>query len=89
MRAFAIWAALPLLACAGASHELVSPGTYAISCKRSQSNCWSEAAKVCPGGYDQLDGAGHDGVVMATNSYTGQVTAVPTYKGEMLVRCRP
>lgn len=89
MRAFIVAATLAASSCAGASHELVAPGTYSIECKRSQSNCWREAARVCPGGYDQLDGSGHDGMVMSTNTYTGQVTAVPTYKGEMLVRCRP
>ena len=88
MRAFVVGLVLVASSCAGASHELVSPGTYAITCKRSQSNCWSEASRVCPGGYDTLDGAGHDGTYLATNTYTGQVTAVPTYKGEMLVRCR-
>lgn len=78
-------AALLATACAGASHEAVGPSTYAITCKRSQSNCWSEANKVCPGGYDQLDGTQRQGVAM--NLWTGK-PAGTTYDGEMLIRCR-
>lgn len=88
MRAFFVAAALTLLACAGASHELVAPGTYSIECKRKQSNCWKEAAEVCPNGYDQIDGSQRSGTYLATNTQTGAVTAIPTFNGEMLVKCR-
>lgn len=78
-----------LFACAGASHELVGPDTYSVSCKRNQSNCWKEAAKACPSGYDIIDGQGHEAAVINRNVYTGEATGVtPVYSGEMLVKCR-
>jgi hypothetical protein len=82
--------ALALLAsCAGASHQLVGPATYSIQCKRSQSNCWKEAAKVCPSGYDQIDGSQRAGTHHMVNAYNGQyMGSAPTFDGEMLVRCR-
>lgn len=81
--------AAALLACAGASHEIVGPGTYSVSCKRNQSNCWKEASEVCPSGYDIIDGQGHESAFINRNVYTGEATGVtPVYSGEMLVKCR-
>lgn len=85
----ASWAVLvAAMGCAGASHTMVGPGTFSIECKRSQSNCWEHAYELCPNGFDELASDGSSGTYLATNTYTGQVTAVPTYSGAMLVRCR-
>lgn len=47
--------ALTLGGCAGAWSEAM-PGpngraAYLVKCRRSQANCYREAARVCPGGY--------------------------------------
>jgi hypothetical protein len=78
-----------LLACASASHTQIAPGRFIIECKRSQSNCWKEAAKMCPGGYDQIDSSQRSGTHHTVNAYNGQyMGSVPTFNGEMLVECR-
>lgn len=55
---------------------------YAVSCRRSQSYCWEEAGRVCPGGYDVADQSQSQGFI-ATQSYAGT-----THHGSMLIRCR-
>lgn len=78
-----------LLACAGASSTQIGKDTFSIECKRNRGNCYEEAAEVCPNGFEMLDGSESSGVYAVANSYgkTTTVTAVPIYKGEMLVRC--
>lgn len=81
--------AITLLACAGASHELVGPGMYAIDCKRSASNCYEEAGDVCPSGFDIADAQNQQGAVSWTTfgeNYANTLV-IPTYKGQMLIRC--
>ena len=85
--ALALWATT-LLACAGASHTMIAADTYSISCKRNAGNCYEEAAKVCPSGFDVVDAQNQKGAVANTNYSTGQTTVTPTYQGQMLVRCR-
>lgn len=78
-----------LLACAGASSTRIGQDTYSIECKRKRGNCYEEAAAVCPNGFELIDGSESSGVYAVANNYgkTTTVTAVPIYKGEMLVRC--
>jgi hypothetical protein len=78
-----------LLACAGASSTRVGRDTFTIECKRSRANCYEEAAAVCPNGFEVLDGVERSGTYATANTVgnTTTVTAVPIYKGEMLVRC--
>ena len=74
-----------LTACASSSNYL-GRGMYSIECRRSQGNCYEEAARVCPGGFDVMDGSGRQGAVV--QSWGNTATVTPTYNGEMLVRCR-
>lgn len=60
---------------------MIGPNTYEISCRRSRANCWQEAQKVCPGGFQQVDGADHTAYIVSSG------TVVPAYKGEMIVKC--
>jgi hypothetical protein len=76
-----------ILACGSAvSHTLIAPGTYAITCKKEQVGCYKRAAKVCPVGFDVLDSSGKQGAVVQHSKSSS--VAVPTYTGEMLVRCQ-
>lgn len=74
--------------CAGASHSWVGGDQWSIACKRNAGNCYSEAAKVCPSGFDVVDAQGQHGAIAQTNYSTGQTFVTPTYSGQMLVRCR-
>jgi len=65
----------------GASSSIIGPRTYQVTCRRSQANCWEEAQRVCPNGFDQLDRADHTAYVVSGSA------VVPAYKGEMIVRC--
>jgi hypothetical protein len=70
---------------------------YAIDCKRNRANCYEEASLVCPGGFDVLDGSDHHGAYAVSNtqaygtknhaSAQTTTTYIPTYSGELLVRC--
>jgi hypothetical protein len=84
MRALAF--CLVALGCAGASHEALAPGLYAIDCKKSARHCYREAQTVCPSGFEILDKSEKSGAVANTAGETAVV--VPTYDGTMLVRCR-
>lgn len=79
-----------LLACAGASHQQLSLDTYAVTCKRNASNCYAEANRLCADGFDVIDAQGHHGAIVnaSTSGTTTTGYAVPTYAGEMLIRCR-
>lgn len=75
--------------CAGAWSEAV-PGpngqAYDVGCRRGEANCYREAARLCPAGYQVLDRWGGEarGLVV-----TGPNTAVITRRhGHMLVECR-
>jgi hypothetical protein len=57
-------------------------GWYAISCRHSQSNCWDEAARVCPAGYETADESAHERISIVNG------TGGSHYRGEMLVKCK-
>lgn len=76
-----------LLACAGASSTKVGRDTFAIDCHTSRKNCYQEAAKVCPYGFDIADSSDKQGAIVTPVGDSAVVT--PTYQGEMLVRCKP
>jgi hypothetical protein len=82
--------ALMLVGCSGAWSESV-PGpsgpAFSVGCRRGVENCYREAARLCPTGYQVLDrwGGRPTGLVA-----TGPNTAVVTHSHEkMLVECRP
>jgi hypothetical protein len=58
---------------------------WVVSCRRSQANCWREAGKRCPGGYDIADQSERDSTVLVANQYSA--TMVPVHRGELLVHC--
>jgi hypothetical protein len=66
------------------------PGWFAISCKKDEGYCEEKAGDVCPGGYDVMDAAGHEGVaaVATVNPSGGSAYVVPTYRGHMLIKCK-
>jgi hypothetical protein len=74
--------ALALTACGGSSATRIGPKMYEIDCRRSRGNCWREAARVCPDGFDPLDSADHNAYVLSNGA------VIPVYKSEMVVRCR-
>jgi hypothetical protein len=80
-----------LTGCASASSSQIAPRTYSVECRRSQANCYEEAARCCPQGFDVLDSAGRSKLMVLTNTntYTGtsSSTVIPNYRGELLVRC--
>ena len=78
---------LPLLlsGCASASSAQIAPRTYSVECRRSQANCYREAARCCPEGFDVLDSAGRSKFIVVNNTNTS--TVIPKYRGELLVRC--
>ncbi len=83
--------ALFLVACGASATKVAGPdgkGTwYAVSCRRSQSNCYEKAGEVCPNGYHVADASDHEGVYVSAGGFTGtQVT--PTYNGEMMIKCK-
>jgi len=65
-------------------------GWYSITCRRDQGNCYSQAGEVCPHGYVTADASGHAGtaIVAHVNPYGGYAYAVPTYRGQMLIKCK-
>lgn len=80
-----------LLACAGSSSTRIGRDTYSVECKRKRGNCYEEAARRCPHGFDVLDGSDHRGAVVVANQYspnTATATVIPTYDGELLIRCQ-
>jgi hypothetical protein len=72
-------------ACASASSEQIGPQTYSIECRRSQTNCYSEAASQCPQGFEVLDSNGRSRPVVTANGNSFLMTT--KYRGELLVRC--
>lgn len=77
-----VFAALTLAGCASSSATRIGPKLYEIDCRRSRGNCWREAARVCPDGFDPLDSADHTAYV------AGNGAVIPVYKSEIVVRCR-
>jgi len=57
-----------------------------VGCKRSRSNCYEEAQRVCPDGFDVLDGSSSSRGGMLIPSGDGAIFAT-TYRGDMLIRC--
>lgn len=47
-------AAASLLACSGSSAELVAPATWQVDCPHSQGDCFRQAHKLCPHGYEPI-----------------------------------
>lgn len=78
-----------LLACAHAEATNVGPGLYSIECNKARRVCYEKAAELCPSGFQVVDGSERSGTYATANTYGNQttVTAVPIYKGEVLVRC--
>jgi len=66
---------------------------WSIRCRKSVENCWDEASLQCPSGYvvagqDSQTGA----VVVSGTRYSSSgawtnASVVPTYRGNMLVKC--
>lgn len=83
----ALFAALTLMSCAGSSATRIGPKLYEIDCRRSRGNCWREASRVCPDGFDPLDAADHSTAYIASNG-NGSATVIPVYRAEIVVRCR-
>jgi hypothetical protein len=95
MRRIAALFVMVTAACEPASSEQIRgpDGTmhwYSVECRRSQSNCYEEAADRCPHGYEVADQGGHSGTSVSTNSNRWASTTVvtPTYNGHMLIRCK-
>ena len=65
-------------------------GWIAVSCRKSQSNCYEMAGEVCPAGYVTADQEGHAGVAVSgiVTPSSGFVGVHPTYHGDMLIKCR-
>lgn len=84
---------LILTAC-GASHRQVrgpdGKDWFIISCKRNHTNCLEEAGDVCSTGYDVADSSGSNGTFSyaSVNQYGGYAYTVPTYRGQMIIRCK-
>jgi hypothetical protein len=78
------------LGACGATSTLVGPGAYSIECKRNRGECYQEAGRVCPQGFDVRDGSEQNGVYVQSQTYGNntQTTAFPTYSGTMLVQCK-
>lgn len=78
-----------LLACARADSTKVGPGLYSIECNQGRKVCYEEAARICKYGFTIEDGSERSGAHATATTHGNQttVTAVPIYKGEMLVRC--
>jgi hypothetical protein len=72
-------------ACASASSEMIGPETYSVECRRSQANCYKEAASQCPQGFEVLDSSGRSKPVVTANGNSFLMTT--KYRGELLVRC--
>ena len=81
----AIVVLLLLSGCASATSAQIAPRTYSVECRRSQANCYEEAARCCPHGFDVLDSAGRSKFIVVNN--TNSSTVIPKYRGELLVRC--
>lgn len=62
------------------------PGWWAIHCKHGVSRCYAMAGKQCPQGYDIAGSESTHGAI--ANSFGSTVVVTPTYRGEMIVKCR-
>jgi len=77
-------ALLVVAGCVTSDRVPLPDGSYGwyIECPRSQVACMEEAALHCPVGYEVIDRGGQPGFVMSGR------TAVPTYRGNLTVKCR-
>lgn len=94
MKFIAMMMAMSVMAgCAASSQHFRGPDGsdwVSISCRRNQGNCYEEAGLTCPNGYQVQDQSGRQGAVAISsyNRYGGSTTVVPTYRGEMIVKCK-
>ncbi len=83
-----------LPACAATATHVRGPDGesdwYNIDCKHDQGACYAEAGDVCPLGYVTAYSQGHSGTVLVANidASGGNASAVPTYRGNMLIKCK-
>lgn len=81
---------LLLVGCGASSSRVVGPDGsndwYSITCRRNMSNCLERAGEVCPSGYDTAAEREREGYAAQVNTYGGTLT--PTYRGELLIKCR-
>ena len=63
---------------------------WAITCNRDQTVCIEKAGEVCPKGYVIGTSGGQVGMMAMTtvNGTAAITTAVPTYSGNLLVKCK-
>lgn len=76
-----VGAAASLLGCSGSSAQLVAPATWQIDCSHSQGDCFRQAHKLCPHGYEPLGGNNRTAYLLTSG------VALPAYHGELIVRC--
>ncbi len=84
MRCKMLWVLL-MVSC-GAESTYLGNGQWSVECRRSRGNCYEEAAYVCPHGFDVIDADDQRGAFITSNGDTA--TVMPTYKGQLLIRCR-
>jgi hypothetical protein len=77
-------------ACASTAQTVRGPDGeddwIAITCRRSQANCYEQAGESCPYGYTIADNSGGTQSFAVANAYGGY--AGHKYRGEMLIKCK-
>jgi hypothetical protein len=67
-------------------------GVVSLTCGRDIGTCYDRAADACPYGYDGLSSELQQAGTVVNSTVVGNQTyanAVPIYRGQLVVRCRP
>ena len=81
----AILTAVSAVGCASSSKSFRGPNgeiSHSITCRRTISNCYEEASRLCSQGYSMTDRTDESGIVPINGSF---VTAI---RYHMMVTCR-